>query len=131
MAAASIADRALPELPVAYALQNAGFRDIANGGLNCLAALMAPASLSHERRHRDDCVEENNPQWGGFDAIIESVKLPHGEKAIIDPRKLVRYSLNPDHEDGRHKARLFKNLVGVTLDNAALMLDALRLAAIE
>jgi hypothetical protein len=57
------------------------------------------------------------------------MKLPNGDKAIVDPRKLVDYSLNPDHEDGHHKARLFQTLLGITDENAQLLLDALQQAA--
>ena len=32
------------------------------------------------------------------------MKLPHGDKAIIDQRKVVNYCLSPDHDDGKHKA---------------------------
>ena len=38
------------------------------------------------------------------------MKLPHGDKVIIDQRKVVDYCLSPDHDDGKHKARLFENL---------------------
>ena len=57
------------------------------------------------------------------------MKLPHGDKAIIDARKIIDYSLSPDHDDGKHKARLFRELVGLTRDHATLLLDALKEAA--
>ncbi len=57
------------------------------------------------------------------------MKLPSGDKVIIDLRKLIGYSLNPDHDDGKHKARVFQTVLGVTLDNVAPLLDALRQAA--
>jgi hypothetical protein len=59
------------------------------------------------------------------------MKLPNGDKAIIDPRKLADYSLNPEHDDGKHKARLFQELLGVSLENAQVLLDALKEAAIR
>ena len=59
------------------------------------------------------------------------MKLPNGDKAIIDPRKLTDYSLSAAHDDGKHKARLFEELVGVSLQNAQIMLDALKEAAIR
>ncbi len=34
------------------------------------------------------------------------MKLPNGDQAIIDERKLVDYCLNADHEEGKHKAVL-------------------------
>ena len=57
------------------------------------------------------------------------MKLPNGDKAIIDPRKLTDYSLSAAHDDGKHKARLFQELLGISLDNAQLLLDALKEAA--
>jgi hypothetical protein len=58
-----------------------------------------------------------------------SMKLPSGERAIIDSRKIIDYCLSPDHEDGQHKARLFESILGLTIDNADQLLEALRNAA--
>lgn len=38
--------------------------------------------------------------------------LPNYEKAVIPRSKLEDYALNPAHTDGRHKARLFKSILG-------------------
>jgi len=57
------------------------------------------------------------------------MKLPNGDRAIVDERKIVDYCLSEEHDDGKHKARLFRELLGVTLDNAGLLIDALRDAA--
>ena len=57
------------------------------------------------------------------------MKLPNGNRAIIDRRKITDYCLNLDHDDGRHKALLFQRLAGLNRHNAALLLDALRQAA--
>jgi hypothetical protein len=59
------------------------------------------------------------------------MKLPYGDKAIIEQRKIMDYSLSPDHDDGKHKARLFRDLLGLTRDHATLLLDALKAAAID
>ena len=41
-------------------------------------------------------------------------RLPRGDEAEIDPRKLRDYPLNADHEpDGKHKARIFKATLGL------------------
>ena len=45
------------------------------------------------------------------------MRPPNGDKAIIDSRKLTEYALNLEHEDGRHKAALFRDLVGIARDN--------------
>jgi hypothetical protein len=35
------------------------------------------------------------------------VRLPHGERAVVDVGKLQEYCLNPQHPRGRNKARVF------------------------
>ncbi len=40
--------------------------------------------------------------------------LPNAHQAIIDDRKLVDYTLNFDHDEGKHKAFVFKAVLGVT-----------------
>ena len=59
------------------------------------------------------------------------MKLPHGDAAIIDQRKITDYCLSPDHDDGKHKARLFQNVLGLTRNHATLLLDALREAVVS
>jgi hypothetical protein len=44
--------------------------------------------------------------------------IPNAENAVIDIRKLRDYCLNLDHDDGKHKARLFLSILGMTDDNA-------------
>ena len=57
------------------------------------------------------------------------MNLPNGSQAIVYGRKIADYCLSPDHDDGRHKARLFHALVGLNQENADLLVDALRQAA--
>ena len=57
------------------------------------------------------------------------MKLPNGNRAIVDRRKVTDYCLNLDHDDGSHKARLFQTLMGLNRGNSALLLDALSTAA--
>lgn len=38
--------------------------------------------------------------------------LPNYEKAVISRDKLEGYVLNPTHDEGRHKARVFKSALG-------------------
>ena len=45
--------------------------------------------------------------------------LPNFENAIIDLTKLRDYCLNPDHPRGRHKARVFREALGLSVDDAA------------
>ncbi|NJR62842.1 MAG: hypothetical protein HC769_31065 [Cyanobacteria bacterium CRU_2_1] len=44
--------------------------------------------------------------------------IPNAENAVVDIRKLRDYCLNPEHDDGKHKARLFSSILGMTADNA-------------
>lgn len=44
--------------------------------------------------------------------------IPNAENAVVDIRKLRNYCLNLEHNDGRHKARLFSSIFGMTVDNA-------------
>ncbi len=44
--------------------------------------------------------------------------IPNAENAIVDIRKLRDYCLNPAHKDGKHKARLFASILGMTADDA-------------
>ncbi|ACK68286.1 conserved hypothetical protein [Rippkaea orientalis PCC 8801] len=59
------------------------------------------------------------------------MKLPNGEQAEIAMDKLINYCLNPEHSSGKHKARVFKSRLGITQENAELLLSMIRLAAIE
>jgi hypothetical protein len=40
------------------------------------------------------------------------MRLPHAENAQIPLEKLVGYALDPNHKDGRNKARVFKARLG-------------------
>ena len=57
------------------------------------------------------------------------MKLPNGDKAVVDDAKLTDYCLNPTHPRGRHKARTFEAVLGVTRLHAALLRHALLVAA--
>jgi hypothetical protein len=57
------------------------------------------------------------------------MELPHGERAIIDERKVTEYCLSTEHDEGSHKALLFRRLLGLGLEDAELLIAALRKAA--
>lgn len=57
------------------------------------------------------------------------MKLPHGDRAIVDIRKLLEYCLNPQHPRGRNKARVFAS-VGIREANAEELRVALVAAAV-
>ena len=59
------------------------------------------------------------------------MKLPDGANCFIEPRKLLDYAINFEHDDGKHKAALFRDLLGITTDTVDRLVGALRIAAAE
>jgi hypothetical protein len=55
------------------------------------------------------------------------MNLPNAELAIVDIRKLREYSLSLEHDEGRHKARVFQAVLGLTAVDA----EALRHILLE
>jgi len=53
------------------------------------------------------------------------VKLPNPDSTIIDDNKLLGYSLNPNHVDGQHKARVFKSALNLESDDIQFLKNAL------
>jgi hypothetical protein len=45
-------------------------------------------------------------------------RLPQSDEAILDVRKIEDYCLNPSHPRGRHKARVFRDALGIHRDDA-------------
>ena len=56
--------------------------------------------------------------------------IPNAERAVVDIRKLRDYCLNPMHDEGQHKARVFATALGITADDAedlrVLLLQAVK-----
>jgi hypothetical protein len=59
------------------------------------------------------------------------MKLPGGERALVDVGKLQDYCLNNQHPRGRHKARVFASALGFTDADADVLRQALLRAARE
>lgn len=51
--------------------------------------------------------------------------IPNAENAFIDIRKLRDYTLNTQHRVGRHKARLFDSIFGITQEDAEVLCNIL------
>src|SRR5437879_2308418 len=49
------------------------------------------------------------------------MKLPNAENAIVDIEKLRKYCLNPNHPEGKHKARVFQGKLGYVMADAELL----------
>ena len=54
------------------------------------------------------------------------MSLPSGENAFVDLRKLLDYSLCPSHPVGAHKARLFREVLGIKAQDAESIAEMLR-----
>ena len=59
------------------------------------------------------------------------MKLPGGEQAVVDVSKLRDYCLSTDHVRGRHKARVFASVLGLTSADAEFVRGELLQAARE
>lgn len=57
------------------------------------------------------------------------MKLPGGENAIVDRLKLTEYCLADHHPRGKHKARAFSAVPGLTAESADSLRTALLRAA--
>jgi hypothetical protein len=55
----------------------------------------------------------------------EPIYLPRAEQAWIPEAKLRDYALDPDHQDGGHKARVFAAALGVQRRDWAQLRDAI------
>ncbi len=56
------------------------------------------------------------------------MKLPNPERAIVEIDKIAGYCLNPEHSEGKHKARVFKSALDLDLNDTeelqAILLQA-------
>lgn len=55
--------------------------------------------------------------------------LPNSDFAIVELEKLRNYCLNPEHPQGKHKARVFATALGITVADAERLRDMLLSAA--
>jgi hypothetical protein len=57
------------------------------------------------------------------------MKLPSGDRAVVEDAKLLDYCLSTVHPVGKHKARLFAAALGITAANADVLQTGLLAAA--
>jgi len=62
-------------------------------------------------------------------SAVMTKRLPHGDQAILDMRKIEDYCLNPLHPRGRHKARVFREVLDLQRSDASWLRGALLEAA--
>jgi hypothetical protein len=60
---------------------------------------------------------------------MDMLTLPNGDQAILDLRKLEDYCLDPKHPRGRHKARVFRDALGIGRNDASWLRRKLLAAA--
>ena len=53
------------------------------------------------------------------------MKIPNADRAAVDIRKLTDYCLSHEHPRGKHKARVFRSVLGLTTVHAGELMDAL------
>ena len=58
------------------------------------------------------------------------MKLPNAANAIVDRRKIHDYCLSVSHSRGRHKARVFASVLGLTSDHSDEFVGVLRTAVL-
>ena len=57
--------------------------------------------------------------------------LPNATSAFIDDTKLLDYCLSFEHEEGKHKARVFQSALGITQSNFSVLKTAIMTAIQE
>lgn len=58
-------------------------------------------------------------------------RLPRADRAVVPREKLEGYLLNPQHEIGRHKARVFASALGIQQRDWQYLGDQLRTAVVD
>lgn len=57
--------------------------------------------------------------------------LPNANRAIVDIKKLEGYCLNTSHPRGKHKAKVFKSVLGLTINDSKLLSTKLKEIILE
>ena len=58
------------------------------------------------------------------------MKLRNGHHAVVPMEKLLSYCLNPEHPSGKHKAKVFASALGITAQNAEILRELIKRAAV-
>ncbi len=59
------------------------------------------------------------------------MKLPNAENAIIDKDKIENYCLNLEHPRGKHKARVFISVLGLTVKDSEYLIGRIKTMIIK
>ena len=73
-------------------------------------------------------MDDNGPEYilKPSSGKVGEERLLNADQAIIDPRKLTDYALDPNHPVGGNKARVFEAELGYNQSNADDLLDQIR-----
>lgn len=103
--------------------------DISIFGAYAIVLEANPAAQIIEEKHG---VPYNTPGSRRFGAEIRLImRLPNGERSFVDVAKLRDYCLSMQHPEGRHKARVFLSVLGLTPADAEELRAVLLTAARE
>jgi hypothetical protein len=58
-------------------------------------------------------------------------RLPRADRAVVPREKLEDYLLNPEHEVGRHKARVFASALGIRQSDWEYLRDQLQAGVVD
>jgi len=53
-------------------------------------------------------------------------RLPNSDRAVIAIEKLRDYALNEEHSKGKHKARVFRSMLGINRTHAGTLAELIR-----
>ena len=79
------------------------------------AGSLTPPFLHHLNRNRNRGGIKRHPGWGrATNRKLLLRRRVTSEHVVVEDAKLLDYVLNPEHPIGRHHARLFERLLGIT-----------------
>ena len=74
----------------------------------------------------DACLEMTDVKTSIMFEGVGMSKLPNAARAFIPLEKLTEYTLNPEHPTGRHKAYVFKSVLGLSIEDAPFLYQAIQ-----
>jgi hypothetical protein len=99
--------------------------ELSERGALSAAILARRAAPSHLQRLASELAALRiEPGMPTFDVHVGA--MPRAADAVVEPRKLTHYVLNPEDERGGHKARLFKELLAIEASDWRYLAEQLK-----
>ena len=98
-------------------------------GMQTAAVLAARTKETHLDRLGEAIVKERDIGKAPFEIRREA--MPSAAEAVVEESKLRGYVLNVEHESGRHKARMFRELLDIGADQWELLAAQLKQGVAE